>query len=231
MGRGAILFDFGGTLDSDGLCWKDRFYPIYLRQGLNASSEDFSKAFYDTDDHLPFRYRLEGLGLEETLRLHVRSVLTVLAPKNMDLTERIVQPFLYESRDSFRKAKPILERLKARYPLGIVSNFYGNLESILEGEGLRSFFTVIADSSKVGFLKPAPEIFLYAMNRIGAGPAQTWMIGDSLRRDMKGAETLGLSHVWLRANRDDETPPCCDQGKVVNSLEEVEFCLGSPALA
>jgi len=231
MSGATVLFDFGGTLDSNGIPWLDRFYPLYLRQGLEVSREQFSRVYFDADDHLAARFRLDGLGLEETLRLHVRSVLKILAPDRLNSIERIVQPFLYDSRDSFRKARPILERLKKHHALGIVSNFYGNLESILETEGLRSYFTVISDSGKVGFLKPSPEIFLYAMNYIGAGPANTWMVGDSLSRDMKGAELIGLSHAWLRGNHDDETLPCCNQVKILNSLEELEICLESPALA
>jgi putative hydrolase of the HAD superfamily len=230
MAVSTVLFDFGGTLDSNGITWLDRFFPLYLKQGLQASREEFSKAFYDSDDHLASRFQLDDLGLEETLRLHVRSMLQILAPKNLDWTERIVQPFLYDSRDFFRRIRPILKRLKENHALGVVSNFYGNLEMILETEGLRSFFSAISDSGKLGFSKPAPEIFLYAMNKIGSGPANTWMVGDSIPRDMKGAETIGLSHAWLRGDRPAGLPPCCQQAKILNSLEELETCLKSVCL-
>ncbi len=30
----AILFDFGGTIDADGVAWKERFYPLYLAEHL-----------------------------------------------------------------------------------------------------------------------------------------------------------------------------------------------------
>lgn len=220
-----VLFDFGGTLDSNGIPWLDRFYPLYLKQGLQAPREQFSKAFYDSDDHLASRFKLDNLGLEETLRLHARSVLQILAPNHLDWTERIVQPFLYASRDSFRKIQPILKRLKQNYFLGVVSNFYGNLETILETEGLGDLFSAVSDSGRVGFSKPSPEIFLYAMNKIGSGPANTWMVGDSISRDMRGAETIGLSHAWLKGDRPPGSPPCCRQAKILNSLEELEACL------
>lgn len=229
MSVSTVLFDFGGTLDSNGLTWLERFYPLYLRQGLELNREKFTQAFYDSDDHLAQRHKLEGLGLEQTLRLQVRDVLTALGTGGEDLAERIVQPFLYDSRDSFRRTRPVLERLSRRYSLGIVSNFYGNLEGILEGEGLLPHFGVVADSGKVGYTKPEPELFLYAMNRLKAGPAGTWMVGDSIKRDMRGAETIGISHAWLRGARTD-APACCDQAVVLGSIDELEVCLDSSAL-
>ena len=29
-----LLFDFGGTLDADGVAWKERFYALYRAEGL-----------------------------------------------------------------------------------------------------------------------------------------------------------------------------------------------------
>ena len=37
----AILFDYGGTLDNDGIPWKDRFYPIYAAHGFSWTFEEF----------------------------------------------------------------------------------------------------------------------------------------------------------------------------------------------
>src|SRR5262245_8247746 len=46
----AFLFDFGGTLDSDGQHWLDRFYRIYEQIGLSALAKDrIKEAFYWAD--------------------------------------------------------------------------------------------------------------------------------------------------------------------------------------
>src|SRR6201996_2201252 len=47
-----LLFDFGGTLDSDGVAWKERFYAFYRSEGLDISAEAFAPAFYAADDAL-----------------------------------------------------------------------------------------------------------------------------------------------------------------------------------
>ena len=47
----AFLFDFGGTLDADGLHWLDRFYTIYQDIGLPEIPKKLIKeAFYWADD-------------------------------------------------------------------------------------------------------------------------------------------------------------------------------------
>ena len=47
-----LLFDFGGTLDSDGVAWKERFHALYRAEGLDMSAEAFAPAFYAADDAL-----------------------------------------------------------------------------------------------------------------------------------------------------------------------------------
>ncbi|MFC1679868.1 hypothetical protein ACFL2T_06630, partial [Elusimicrobiota bacterium] len=74
-----VLFDFGGTLDSDGVHWQERFYSLYKREGLSVPRDRFARAFYDSDDNLPSRFSLAGLGLEDTVRLQVECVLKHLA--------------------------------------------------------------------------------------------------------------------------------------------------------
>ncbi len=141
-----ILFDYGGTLDSDGTTWLERFLRIYEDFGVPCPRERFDRAFYDSDDNLPSRFDLKGLSLEETLKLQVRCVLENLAPQRLELVEPVSRRFLEDCRTSFRKVRPVLERLAKTHRLGIVSNFYGNLDSILASEVLRGLFGTIAES-------------------------------------------------------------------------------------
>jgi putative hydrolase of the HAD superfamily len=87
--------------------------------------------------------------------------------------------------------------LSERYRLGIVSNFYGNLEAVCESAGLCSFFKVMVDSHCVGVEKPDPAIFRVALERLGATPEKAVFIGDSLRRDREGARRMGMRFIWI----------------------------------
>jgi FMN phosphatase YigB (HAD superfamily) len=126
------------------------------------------------------------------------------------------------------------------------------LEGLLEAEGLAPLFGSIADSGAVGTIKPAAGIFLHALERLGARPAQALMVGDSLTRDIRGAEALGMAHAWLVPDRSPLAPcrglgpaptpgygapgldpdsqgPCCPAGRTIRSLTELSNLAAEPA--
>jgi len=212
----AVLFDYGGTLDSDGLTWLNRFSTLYREHGIDTGLEPFRRAFYDADDNLPARFDLRGLGLERTLLLQAGCVCKSLG-QGEALAQDVVRSFLDSSRSFFRRNLPLLKELRSRYRLGVVSNFYGNLDSILAGEGLLDLFDVVSESEKVGVIKPEPGIFLHAVNAVGCAPNEALMVGDSIRRDMRGAEGLGMPHAWL-AGGHDASGRCCGRAHVLRSL-------------
>jgi HAD superfamily hydrolase (TIGR01549 family) len=219
----SVLFDYGGTLDSDGATWLERFYPIYKECGVSVDRARFDRAFYDSDDGLPARHALKGLNLEQTLRLQVRDVLDAVAPEQTGLTEAIAGRFAEQSRRHFVLLKPALDRLSRRYRLGIVSNFYGNLGGILAAEGLGAHFAVVADSGVLGVQKPDPQIFLHAARALESGPEECVMVGDSVPRDIKGAAAAGMKKVLVSAKA---PAPDAGQDWTVRSVSELESVLG-----
>src|SRR5882724_6716563 len=69
----AILFDFGGTLDSDGQHWLDRFYRIYEQIGLsNIPKERIKEAFYWADAQLEEDPGIRKAGFRLMMERHVR---------------------------------------------------------------------------------------------------------------------------------------------------------------
>ena len=217
----AVLFDFGGTLDSDGLTWGQRFYPLYREAGLAPSREAFDKAFYKSDDNLPKRFKLKGLDLKKTLELQVGCVIEDLAPERTDLIPKIAGRFLADCRRFFDRNRPLLDRLKKRYKLGVVSNFYGNLDAILRAEGLEAYFDVVADSEVIGHTKPSKEIFEHAFKALGLEAGDCVMVGDSVNRDMKGAEGLSMPHALLNT----WAANCCNGVLRLEKLPELEAML------
>ena len=218
-----LLFDFGGTLDSDGQTWLERFYLIYKEAGVNVPRERFDRAFYDSDDSLPSRVSLKGRSLEETVLLQVEHALQALAPQRLDLASAITRRFVADCRIHFQRNRPVLQRLARRFSLGVVSNFYGNLNDILRLEGLAELFGAVADSGALGTLKPAPAIFLHALEKLGSSAEHAVMIGDSIPRDMRGAESLKMRHVFLSQAAD----PCCAQAIRLRAFTELEAMLPS----
>jgi HAD superfamily hydrolase (TIGR01549 family) len=114
-----------------------------------------------------------------------------------DRGHRVASRFLSEMSAAFAHNRPVLEALSQRYRLGVVSNFYGNLEGACESSGLAPLFGAMADSQRVGAEKPDPAIFHAALSALHAAPETAVMVGDSLRRDYEGARRSGLSFIWI----------------------------------
>ena len=195
-----MLFDFGGTLDSDGVAWKERFHALYRAEGLDMPAEVFAPVFHAADDALVGALS-PSTGLEETVMRLGSNLEAELgrrcADRSAARSERVGLRFLSGASKAFVRNRPVLEALAEHYRLGIVSNFYGNLEGVCESAGLASLFGVMADSERVGAGKPEPAIFHAALSALNASPETAVMVGDSLRRDGEGARRSGMGFVWI----------------------------------
>ncbi|MBV8461623.1 MAG: HAD-IA family hydrolase [Candidatus Eremiobacteraeota bacterium] len=102
--------------------------------------------------------------------------------------------------------------------LGIISNWTGDLEDVLERVGLRSSFDFALDSARLGYEKPHGEIFDEALRRTGVEPASALHIGDSPEHDVEGALAAGLRAILLdRHNRHQGF----ERAPVVRALDEI----------
>jgi beta-phosphoglucomutase-like phosphatase (HAD superfamily) len=205
-----LLFDFGGTLDANGVAWKERFYAFYRAEGLDVPADVFAASFFAADDSL-IGSLAPATDLAGTVHALVANVEAELARRgtgangigiadgrsNGDRGTRVASRFLSEASANFARNRPILEALGERYRLGVVSNFYGNLEAVLDGAGLASLFAALIDSHCVGAEKPDPAIFRAALKALDAAPETTVLVGDSLHRDREGARRTGMRFIWM----------------------------------
>ncbi len=231
----ALLFDFGGTLDLPAAHWLDRFLGHYRRAGINLTREELDLAFsyatrcgYQAGERI-YGYRLRRL-LDELVNWQIDYLLEHV-PERVPSTLRdaaapIAARFCAESAIGFERSRPVLAKLAERFTIGVVSNFYGNLQAVLDEAGLAPFVTAAIDSSRAGAFKPDPAIYQVALARLDADPHETAMIGDSLGKDCAPARLLGLRTVWLAPRSVEYTEVGADF--VVHDLQElVEICLGA----
>ena len=220
----AVLLDFGGTLDADGVAWKDRFYQLYLAEHVEVERDRFDRAYYAADDALVAR-KLTGCSFRESVLLLVTGVLETLDVADPRLALRLCDRFLQDSLHKIRSNIETLHALSARFRLGIVSNFYGNLEQVCLETGLAPLMSVLVDSACVGFIKPDPRIFHAALTQLQLDPREALFVGDSLHRDMEGAKGLGMPHIWLVSDHSRPLGPCCPDDPTIRSLTDLREAL------
>ena len=92
----------------------------------------------------------------------------------------------------------VLTELRARgMRTGIISNWTGDLEEVLEKVELRSWFDFVLDSARLGHEKPHAEIFDEAVRRAGVERSAALHVGDSPEHDVDGALAAGLCALLL----------------------------------
>ena len=193
--------------------------PFYQQVGIDWDFVRFERFFHASDDSLT-EETLGEVGYEAMLFEHVCRVLRNGDRCDALRARRISRDFYSDSLYYLQRNKTLLQRLSERYRLGIVSNFYGNLEFLCREIGYGEVFSVIIDSARIGVAKPHAVIFRTALERLDCRPEKTVFVGDNPVRDMAGARALSMPHIWLNASSDRK--PCCEGDTVIRSLVELE---------
>ncbi len=193
-----ILFDFGGTLDADGVAWKERFHALYRAEGLMLPDDVFDRHFYDADDPLVGGIP-DTFGFDETVARLAENFEAELDRPDPDRGVRVAARFTQDARAILARNAAAMAALGERYTLGIVSNFYGNLSAVCRDTGIDRCMAVMIDSHQVGVEKPDRRIFDAAVDRLECDASECVFVGDSLRRDRAGARNAGMGFIWLAA--------------------------------
>jgi FMN phosphatase YigB (HAD superfamily) len=193
----AILLDFGGTLDADGIHWCPRFHDAYRQLGGTLDYRDFETLFKTSEAMLAALPGIRTLGFRGAIDAQVRLLVGLLPGAATVPGGQLARRLHRAAVATVRRNRPVLERLAVRYRLGVVSNFTGNLEPCLAELELRGLFTTVLDSAVVGIAKPDERIFAQALAGVGAQADQAWMVGDNVEADIRPAHRLGLRTCWL----------------------------------
>jgi putative hydrolase of the HAD superfamily len=191
------LFDFGGTLDADGVRWAVRFHGAYRRAGGRLDLPLFESCFRESDARLARHPRIRGAGFTEMARLQCALLADLLPDGGALAWDRIGQEFCAEALAVVGRNRTTLAWLGRRWRLGVVSNFTGNLQLCLDELDLSSHFAVVIDSAVHGCEKPDPEPFQAALLALDTTAQSSWMIGDNPEADVRPALALGMRACWL----------------------------------
>ncbi len=95
-------------------------------------------------------------------------------------------------------AQDILQYLRPRYPMGVVTNGFDEIQGTkLSSGGISHFFSTIVTSQRAGSKKPSAGIFMFALRELGFDPNDAIMIGDNLQTDIAGARSAGIDQVFF----------------------------------
>ena len=216
-----ILIDFGGTIDSDGIHWFDAFSAAYAMVA-DVPKELLWDAYVHTERTLGRNPIITPTDTFcKTLQTKIALQTEYLQSKGITITAQdTILDTCYNKvvKHISTISKPVLERIKL--PMVLVTNFYGNMHTVLKEFGLDHLFKDVVESSVVGVRKPDPEIFRLGVKALGLEAAETVMIGDSPDKDIIPAQSIGCKTVWLQGKNRSEAQ--CTPDQTISSLSEIQ---------
>ncbi len=201
-----VIFDYGGTIDSRGAHWSEVIWDGYRSAKVDVDKATFRDAYVHAERELARHPHIEP-GDDFNALLYKKMVIElnylvekeVVDEDDVESLAPAIARYCYDrARECADEARPVLERLAERYPMVLVSNFYGNVEAVLEDFDLRRYFKEIIESAVVGVRKPDPRIFALGVEALGLPAGEVLVVGDSYKKDIVPAESIGCKVAWLK---------------------------------
>jgi len=202
-----LLFDLDDTLldytASGRQCWQELYIEYAPRFGVSverlADVLQQASGWYWSDAE---RHRSGRLDLKTSRRQVLRLTLEKLGSDRFALGDEMADAFTLRREPRicpFPGAIETLQELQQRgIRMGLLTNGSGEFQrDKIQRFNLSGYFETIIIEGDFGAGKPDRSVFLSALEQLGALPAQAWMVGDDLRRDIQPAQELGLGTVWV----------------------------------
>jgi putative hydrolase of the HAD superfamily len=181
-----------------------------------GSSDAWAKSYLEINDRLWDHIQLHNLSVD-----YVRARRFPLLFRHMGLPvdrskefevlgaecEQLLKMQLPDMGEGYNGVSEAFKALReAGHQLHVVTNGVREPQRRkIAALGLSDFIEELVTSDVARSYKPDPEIFHYALRSTGAQAGESWMIGDSVLRDVLGGQAVGMRTAWFRA--DDALPP------------------------
>lgn len=203
-----IIFDYGGTIDTNSRHWAEVLWEKYVAHQIPVTKEAFREAYVFGERSLakyPF-IRVDH-NFHDVLLVKTKLQMEYLAERgHLPMDEAQLQAYARKVADAcyayvlevLERTRPVVARLSMKYKLVLVSNFYGNIHTILNDFHLSSYFADVIESSVVGVRKPDPAIYQLGVDAMGYPASGILVIGDSFSKDVVPAKKVGCKVAWLK---------------------------------
>ncbi len=229
----AILFDLDDTILSFGnqseLIWRSviRMFSPHIP---GVTEENLlrvitkSRKWYWSE---PVRHRLGRLGLENSSMVIVQNAFCSLGIQSPEIVEEMAESYQDQRLSGLKPYDGAIDTLRTIRALDLRMALVTNGDSAtqrrkIDAYNLSSFFDLVLIEGEFGIGKPDMKVYQFAMEYLGYGPEDTWMIGDNYEWEVVAPKQLGITSVWV--NPKNEEIPKGSQIRpdwIVESINEV----------
>jgi HAD superfamily hydrolase (TIGR01509 family) len=180
----AVVFDLDGILVQTEEVW-DEVREALARERGGRYDAEAQRAMMGMSSLEWSRFMHDELGIPES-----PEEISAEVVRRMEARYRERLPLIAGAREA-------VERMAARWPLGLASSSNRPLiDAVLELAGLREHFRATVSSEEVPRGKPAPDVYLEAAGRLGVDPELCAAIEDS-HSGIRSAKAAGMAVVAI----------------------------------
>jgi REG-2-like HAD superfamily hydrolase len=225
----AVFLDIGDTVMRPNPSWEHVYAIAFEEYGVHVEVEALYSALRRAYHHGGFGFEAGFEATEETsfartMQIDAEALADLgLEPMPESFFRRLSELFMLTANwHVFADAKPTLAALRSRgLVVGAVSNWVWQLPELLHALDLVSHFDFIAASSRIGFEKPHPEIFRWALEQARVDPGDAIHVGDHLDADVAGARGVGIQPVLIDRRDRFTSSDMPDGTPLIRSLTEL----------
>ena len=234
----AVVFDYGNTLvefGHDKIRLYDRALAAVLARLFGPPNFDQLAAIRDRDRMAPYsgdppefrENRLPEITAALIENLYGRSP----EPEELDEVLRVRYQAFLEIVDADDEARDLLEQLRPRFRLGLLSNYPDGaaIRASLEKVKLAEYFNGVIVSGDIGYCKPHPLPFSKIAADLGVASADILFVGDNWLADVQGAKRAGMRVVhfvqWQPHEIVERAPDHYKPDAVAACLDELKSIL------
>ena len=234
-----MIFDYGGTLDTCGQHWGKKLWHAYERQHVPVTEQQFRDAYVYGERTLGRNPIIKpDYTFHRTLSTKIRLEMEHLCTHGAwDATEEefrakhqaVLDDLYAEVQATTAHSLDVLRKLHERFPMVLVSNFYGNIECVLHEFGFDGMFLDVIESAIVGVRKPDSRIFELGVEALQRSEGvkecrsvDVLVVGDSFYKDILPAQKAGCRTAWFKGEGwTDETYDESIPDMVITDLDQL----------
>jgi len=201
-----IFFDLDHTLWDFDKNSELAFDRIFKERFANVKISDFIEKYMPINQACWKLYQHDKITHQELrynrLKFSFDALNIEISDEDIDQIANDYIETLTDNNHLFDGAIEVLEYLKPKYKLHIITNGFANVQDKkINNALLSSYFMTITNSELAGVKKPNSIIFDYAVNVAQASKENCIMIGDCLDADVNGALNAGLDAIFFNDKR------------------------------
>lgn len=187
----AVIFDLDGTLIDADPYWKEADYLF---------AKDYPFPLTEL-----FRGQLSGLGIKESAKLFIQTFsLNETLESFIIKRKKYLYQILFQNLKLMPFARELIEKLQKNnfiLALATAGHDVEKTNEILIKLSIANYFTFVISGTEMKHNKPAPDIYLYTIKKMGMSLKECLVIEDTVNGVLAG-KRAGLKVIGVNNNKD-----------------------------